>query len=273
MKNLDFDKNTYLGEDGLLYCAKCHTPCEKVLPHPLEKGKIWKVHVMCQCERKAYEKEQAGRAKREFDEMVSRNRMVCFHEKQMYGMTFSSDDGSVPAMAKARAYVNHWDEVKKKNVGLLFYGDVGTGKTYIAAAIANALLDQGKRVLMRDFTEISNISAFESDEYVRSLSSYDLLILDDLGAERTSEFALQNVFNVINRRMESGKPLIITTNKSVDDIKGAEDLTLRRINDRILAMCTPIFVGGSSKREKTADDNYRSLKGIFEDKGGENHES
>ena len=61
--------------------------------------------------------------------------------------------------------------------------------------------------------------------------------------------------------------------KSVDDLKGAEDLTLRRINDRILAMCTPVFVGGSSKREKTAEDNYRSLKGIFEDKGGENHES
>ena len=54
-------------------------------------------------------------------EMVSRNRMVCFREKQMYAMTFDADDGSVPAMAKAGAYVSHWDEVRKKNVGLLFY--------------------------------------------------------------------------------------------------------------------------------------------------------
>ena len=198
MKNQDLENETYIGEDGLLYCAKCHTPCEKVLPHPLEKGKIWRVHVMCRCQREAYEKDQAERAKREFDEMVERNRMVCFHEKQMYAMTFESDDGSVPAMEKAKAYVNHWDEVKAKNVGLLFYGDVGTGKTYIAAAIANALLDQGKRVLMRDFTEISNISAFDSDEYVRSLSAYDLLVLDDLGAERTTEFAMQNVFILVN---------------------------------------------------------------------------
>lgn len=83
MKNQDLKNETYIGEDGLLYCAKCHTPCEKVLPHPLDKGKLWKVHVMCQCEREAYEKDQAERAKREFEEMVSRNRMVCFHEKRL----------------------------------------------------------------------------------------------------------------------------------------------------------------------------------------------
>ena len=263
MKNQDLENETYIGEDGLLYCAKCHTPCEKVLPHPLEKGKLWRVHVMCQCQRETYEKEQAERAKREFDEMVERNRMVCFHEKQMYAMSFETDDGSVPAMEKAKAYVNHWDEVKTKNVGRLLYGDVGTGKTYIAAAIANALLDQGKRVLMRDFAQISNISVFDADEYVNSLSSYDLLILDDLGAERTSEFALQNVFNVINRRWESGKPLIITTNLSMDKLKKGEDMTHKRIYDRILAMCTPILVEGKSKRVDTAEQKYKVLKEIF----------
>lgn len=72
MKNQDSKNETYIGEDGLLYCVKCHTPCEKVLPHPLDKGKLWKVYVMCQCEREAYEKDQAERAKREFEEMVSR---------------------------------------------------------------------------------------------------------------------------------------------------------------------------------------------------------
>ncbi len=124
---------------------------------------------------------------------------------------------------------------------------------------------------MKDFTEISNISAFDADEYVRSMSSYDLLILDDLGAERTSEFAMQNVFNVVNRRWESGKPLIVTTNKTVDELKGVEDLTLKRINDRILAMCTPIYVGGSSKRRVKADENFKNLGVIF-GKGGFKHE-
>lgn len=263
MKNQDSKNETYIGEDGLLYCAKCHTPCEKVLPHPLEKGKLWKVHLMCQCEREAYEKDQAERAKREFEEMVSRNRMVCFHEKQMYEWTFANDDGKVPAMEKARAYVEHWDEVKNKGIGLILWGGVGTGKTYLAACIANALLKQGKKVLMKDFTEISNISVFDADAYVSALSVYDLLILDDLGAERASEFATQNVFNVVNRRWESGKPLIVTTNKSLDELKQAEELSEKRIYDRVLAMCTPIYMGGKSKREDIKKNNYDSLKEIF----------
>ncbi|MDC7301685.1 ATP-binding protein [Agathobacter ruminis] len=271
MENQNLKKETYIAEDGLLYCAKCHTPCEKVLPHPLEKGKLWRVHLMCRCEREAYEREKAEREKQEFEERVQRNRMICFHEKEMYGWTFANDDGSVPVMEKARAYVEHWEDVRKKKIGLILWGEVGTGKTFIAAAVANALLDQGFRVLMKDFTEISNISAFDADEYVRSLSSYDLLILDDLGAERTSEFAMQNVFNVVNRRWESGKPLIVTTNKTVDELKGVEDLTLKRINDRILAMCTPIYVGGSSKRRVKADENFKNLGVIF-GKGGFKHE-
>ncbi|MBR1572096.1 MAG: ATP-binding protein [Lachnospiraceae bacterium] len=97
--------------------------------------------------------------------------------------------------------------MKRTRTGLILFGGVGSGKTYMAACIANALLDQGKRVLMKDFAEISNISVFDSEEYMKSLSQYDLLILDDLGAERRSEFALQNVFNAVNRRWESGKPL------------------------------------------------------------------
>ena len=101
MENQNLKKETYIAEDGLLYCAKCHTPCEKVLPHPLEKGKLWRVHLMCRCEREAYEREKAEREKQEFEERVQRNRMICFHEKEMYGWTFANDDGSVPVMEKA----------------------------------------------------------------------------------------------------------------------------------------------------------------------------
>ncbi len=254
---------TFIGKDGLEYCSRCHTPREKTLPSPFKEGETFKVHLMCKCEREVYEAEQEARAKREFAEMVSRNRGVCFHEKKMWDWTFSNDDGSVPAAVLAKRYVESWNEMKANNMGLLLWGDVGTGKTYIATCIANALLDQGKRVLMRDFAQISNISVFDADEYANSLSSYDLLILDDLGAERTSEFALQNVFNVINRRWESGKPLIITTNLSMDELKKGEDMTHKRIYDRILAMCTPILVEGKSKRIDTAEQKYRDLKEIF----------
>ena len=136
----------------------------------------------------------------------------------------------------------------------------------MAACIANALIDQEKRVLMTDFASISNISVFDSAEYVRSLSSYDLLIIDDYGAERNSQFALQNVFDVINRRWESGKPLIVTTNLELDAIRTSSegDITRARINDRLLEMCKPIYIVGESKRRESGKQKMGVLKEIFE---------
>lgn len=259
------EKDFYIGEDGLEYCSNCHTPRERILPHPID-GKPFHVHFMCECQRKSYEAEQAARAKREFEEMVERNRGVCFHVKRMRDWTFANDDGKNPAVAKAKAYVDAWDEMKSSGIGLMLWGGVGTGKTYLAAAIANELLDQGKRVLMRDFSEISNISIFDADEYVSSLSSYDLVILDDLGAERKSEFALQNVFNVVNRRWESGKPMIVTTNLSIKEMKALStknELQYQRIYDRLFDMCTPICVNGASRRAESSDKKKAHLTDVI----------
>ena len=59
----------------------------------------------------------------------------------LFGCTFAHDNGQNPVMAKAYAYVDHWEEAFKKNIGLLLFGDVGTGKFFAAGCIANALLD------------------------------------------------------------------------------------------------------------------------------------
>ena len=260
------EKDFYIGDDGLEYCLNCHTPRERILPHPID-GSPFHVHFMCECQRKAYEAEKAEREKREFEEMVERNRGICFHSRKMYDWTFANDDGRNPATAKVKAYVDAWDEMEKDGIGLMLWGGVGTGKTYLAGAVANALLDQGKRVLMRDFSEISNISIFDADEYVSSLSSYDLVILDDLGAERKSEFALQNVFNVVNRRWESGKPMIVTTNLSIKEMKALssnDELRYQRIYDRLFDMCTPICVSGSSRRVDSSEKKKIVLTNVIE---------
>ena len=92
---------------------------------------------------------------------------------------------AVAAVKYAKRYVENWQEMRKNGHGLLLWGGVGSGKSYMAACIANALIDQEKRVLMTDFASISNISVFDSAEYVRSLSSYDLLIVDDCSTDRS----------------------------------------------------------------------------------------
>ena len=92
-----------------------------------------------------------------------------------------------------------------------------------------------------------------------------MLIIDDYGAERNSQFALQNVFDVINRRWESGKPLIVTTNLELDAIRtsGEGDITRARINDRLLEMCKPIHVVGESKRRESGKQKMSVLKENF----------
>ena len=97
---------------------------------------------------------------------------------------------------------------------------------------------------------------------VNSLDTYDLLILDDLGAERKSDFSMQNVFNVINRRWASGKPLIITTNLSIKEMKAlrtSENVQYQRIYDRIFDMCTPVCINGASRRKESAEKKKQKL--------------
>jgi DNA replication protein DnaC len=184
----------------------------------------------------------------------------------MWDWTFENDDGTVPQMEMAKRYIKNWEKVRQEHIGLLLWGNLGSGKTYMAAAIANALLEQEKKVLMTDFARISNISKFDAEEYVKSLDSYSLLVIDDLGAEQDSEFALQNIGNVINRRWTSGKPLIVTTNLDLASIKNVkeQELMFARISDRILDMCRPIHMETSeSKRVASGKHKHEILKEIF----------
>ena len=117
-------------------------------------------------------------------------------------------------------------------------GDVGTGKSFFAGCIANALLEQGVPVLMTNFSRILNalsgLYSEEKNQYIDSLNQYSLLIIDDLGIERSTEFALEQVFNVIDSRYRSKLPLIVTTNMTLEELKNPQDLTRSRIYDRVL---------------------------------------
>lgn len=67
------------------------------------------------------------------------------------------------------------------------------------------------------------ITAEEKSEYIRAIAEYELLIIDDLGVERSSEYALENIFSVIDRRYRSRKPLIVTTNLPLSKLKAETD--------------------------------------------------
>lgn len=253
------ENRTYMGDDGLLYCKECKEPLEAFFP--VEIMGLKKHPRMCLCGRNELE-EQKQRMKAE--EMNDR-RNRCFQSKTMHTWTFENDNGMNPKMELAKMYVKNWQEMKQTGSGLLLWGSVGTGKSYAAGCIANALMEQGVGVRMTNFATIINdlFKADDKNEYIRHLTNYGLLIIDDLGIERNTEYSLENVFNVIDARYVSGKPMIITTNMELNDLKGDKSLSRRRIYDRILERCIPICMDGANIRTVKQKEAMRNVKKYF----------
>lgn len=144
---------------------------------------------------------------------------------------------------------------------LLLLGNVGTGKSYAAGCIANALIDRMITVLYVGLSDVVNRmqGSFDADRdsYLKHLMRPDLLILDDLGAERNTSYGKERVFDVVNQRRLSGKPMIITTNISLTAMQKAADLDDRRIYDRVLEVCVPVMFNGENFRKGNAAENLK----------------
>lgn len=123
------------------------------------------------------------------------------------------------AYDKAKNYVDNIDEVIKNGTGLIFAGNgcVGTGKTHLACAIANELLDKGYPVKVINVTKmIYQIKEdFNVDEYLK----VPILLIDDLGKETGTQWVCETLYLIFNERYESMKPTIITTENGLEEIK------------------------------------------------------
>ncbi len=249
----------YVGQDGLLHCKKCGGLLETFITVPLVGDR--KVRCICDCmaaELNAHE-EQMRQEERE------RNRRVCFNGSKLMACTFESSQKS-ELLTMAENYAKNFSTFRQEGKGLLLYGTVGTGKSHMAACIANHLIDHDQKVLMTNFATMVNVlqSSFDGrQEYINSLNKYALLILDDLGAERKSEFMQEQVFNIIDARYRSGLPMIITTNLTAEEMKKPSEIGNSRIYDRILERCHPVAVQGQSIRRQNLKDDFRQMQQIL----------
>lgn len=166
-----------------------------------------------------------------------------------------------------KRYVNNWERVKADNLGLLFWGDVGTGKSFLAACIANALLDQGIPVLMTNFSRVLNrmgtMYTQERAEFMDSLRTNELLIIDDLGIERDTEYAQEQVYAVIDERYKVNLPLIVTTNLTVSQMRNPTTTSHARIYSRILEMCTPVCIDGCDRRKAIGSSKQELTRNLL----------
>ena len=257
----------YTGEDGLLYCGKCRKPKEAYFAP--DKAAIFgrdRHPAECDCQRTAREEREAAEKRRRHLDTVEELKRRGFTDPTMRDWTFENDNGRNPQTGLARRYVEHWEDMRTDNIGCLFWGGVGTGKSYLAGCIANALMEKEIPVRMTNFALILNdlAASFEGrNEYISRLCRYPLLILDDFGMERGTEYGLEQVFNVIDSRYRSKKPLIVTTNLTLYELKHSKDLARARIYDRVLERCVPLKINNQNIRELNAAANMQEVRKIL----------
>ncbi len=262
-KAIPISENDYQGENGLLYCGKCNTPKQAEIT---VFDQVRRPYCLCKCAAEARDAEEAEQKRMDFERRIKELRRTGFPDAAMINWTFANDDMENEQLTKAmKRYVKNFPELRKHGSGLLLYGNVGRGKTYAACEVANALVDQGYSVLVTNFSRVLNTlqGTFERQEYIDKINEVSLLVLDDLGIERETAFAKEQVYNVIDSRYRAGLPMIITTNLSIDTIKDPGNMESRRIYDRILERCFPIEVTGQNRRHETVRKSYNDMKGLL----------
>ena len=162
-----------------------------------------------------------------------------------------------PQVQVVRRFVRDIDENLDAGRGLWFYGSVGTGKTTLAMLVSRSALDAGRSVaiysLPRLLAEIR--ATFETDsegsyvDFLDRLTAVDLLPVDDVGAERTSDWVLEQLYAIVNARYEDERSVIITTNLERDAL--VEQIKERTVS-RLEEMCTLVPLYGEDARRFVA---------------------
>lgn len=280
--------DSYTTESETERCPHCGKPI--LYGHTEFMGREFTSALECPCvtERKERERAEliaAGRIRaREYRAKAAglskRNRLQYFRN-------YAPDDGQKTAFDAARLFAKAYIEGKNDGTGLLLIGGVGSGKTHLAAAIINAILDYiyipdeeaeaaerycrdsdgccfGMRFVstlgLLEEIRASYDNSEDTQEIMRRYKTAKLLILDDMGAEKPTEWVRERLFDIIDYRYNECLPLIITTNATVEELRQRLG---GRICDRIRAMCATYTV--SAKSHRATGDIRQADPGVGKD--------
>lgn len=269
INNSPAEEGDYEGEGGILMCGKCHTPRRK---HLDVNGTRILVPIPCQCRKEADEAKQLEEKRQKDFEAMQSLKKGSLIDSKFKDCTFDTckvvpDNKRQVKLCKS--YADRFEQMLEKNQGLLLYGNVGTGKSYLSACIANNIMERLHSVcatsmvkimdLARDFKEKDTLTNLEA-----KMMKADLLILDDLGTESESSYAKEIVYRVIDGRYRIKKPMVITTNLTLEAMQSCLDMDKKRVYDRILEVCYPMQFNGKSFRQLEAKNRFDAMRELLE---------
>lgn len=245
----DGDDNP-LTDEGLIYCGKCHELKQYRIYSSL-LGKVIEPLVWCKCGRRLDKQERDRITEENRQRRIAQN--LSQADSLMLKNTFDEDKHPHTGVSRqCHDYCRNWNEYyKPRNIGMYIYGSVGVGKTFYASCVANEIARvYGDTVKALSVTKAIN-DLFSTDDksgYIDKLAEVDLLVLDDFGSERKTDYALEQIFSIIDERYKAQKPIIITSNLDYGNLKSKTSIQYQRIYDRVIDMCIPVKVEGQSMR-------------------------
>lgn len=231
-----------------LPCKKSRLQCTRMVVTPCLDG----VQVGFAPCRFATQKRQQS----QFDQNFTTAQIPSIYHGKTFG-DYAVDENNKAAVGWAKYAVDKCD-------GLYLYGEAGCGKTFLAAIIAQELIRQGKTVIFGDVPSLlEDLKAtFDGnshlEELMENLAAADMLILDDLGTEYPTEWAVSRLYLIINQRYNAGKPVIVTSNFTLSDVADRLNRPKNapigvhgtRIASRFKQMCRITTIGGGDRRRR-----------------------
>ncbi|MGE5590977.1 MAG: ATP-binding protein [Bacillota bacterium] len=239
-----------------VYCPHCG---EDKTPYQRQLGRrVFTIDPECRCDREARDKaiaeEEARRREEDLRQRIEQSGLPARYQRATFE-AFEPARGTEKAVAICREYAASF--ARGVEDGLLVRGPKGAGKTHLAAAVALSLLQSGFRVAFWNvplvLDEIRSSFGARSDkeerasEIMERARRADLLILDDIGTEKPSEWVVERLYLVVEMRYQDLKPLIVTTNASMKELE--EALSPKTVS-RLVEMCRGVSLEASDYRAR-----------------------
>lgn len=266
--------NVYEDENENLVCGKCGKKKTTLFAYPeiLGLGKEEKrIYTMCDCDTKKYEEEKRAEEEQKNAERVVSLKARLALDPSLQDLSLSSFDletneSFAKAHKRASLFVERFKEFDSKGYGIYFYGNKGTGKTSLMAAMANELIEKYRVIatfyrLQDLFDEMRR----NREGVLKQMRFSSALFLDDVGTERFingtgADLEGQSMFyDIISARLSANKPTVFSSNYTIADLEKKRGLRSASA-DRLFQLSTAIVkIEGESYRRIIRDENVKNL--------------